>query len=328
MSDQSMQTPDQKPQLSVLRRRLFWGMMVLILLVGGVKIGIFFIGQYHPMGTGPAGPLVSRVPFQSVWSERNVLFLGIGDSVTAGFGVDAPYNYVSRLLDNPPNEFPEMQGHCLRAVLPNITMHNISVSGSTSLHHETHIEDDMRFPVQSEDVFGIVVMTTGGNDIIHNYGQTPPREGAMYGATLEQAKPWIDNFRERLDGMVAKINTKFPGGCLIFLADIYDPTDGVGDAPSVFLPTWPDCMKILDAYNIVLRECAEKHENVIAVPMHDVFLGHGIHCSQWWRETYCSEDPTYWFHDNLEDPNIRGYDAIRRVFLNAIAGERERISAP
>jgi len=318
---------DQKPRISTWRRRGFWGIVVVILLVCGVRIGFFLIGQYRPMGHGPAGPLVSRVPFQTVWSERNVLLLGLGDSVTAGFGVDTPYNYVSRLLVNPPDEFPEMQGLCLRAVLPNITMQNISVSGSTSLHHESHINDDTRFPVQPKDVFSIVVITTGGNDIIHNYGQTPPREGAMYGATLEQAQPWIANFRERLDRMVAGINAKFPGGCLIFLADIYDPTDGVGDAPSVFLPGWRDCMKILDAYNTILRECATRHDNVIAVPMHDAFLGHGIHCSEWWRKTYCPDDPSYWFHLNIEDPNIRGYDAIRRVFLNAIVGERERIAA-
>ena len=86
-------------------------------------------------------------------------------------------------------------------------------------------------------------------------------------------------------------------------------------------------MKILDAYNTVLHECATRHDNVIAVPMHDAFLGHGVHCTQWWRATYCSQDPTYWFHDNIEDPNLRGYDAIRRVFLNAIAEERERITA-
>jgi len=327
MTNQTEQTPSQKPKRSLFRRLLFWEIFLLLFLFVGVRIGFFLMGQYRPMGSGPAGPLVSRVPLQSVWSERNILLLGIGDSVTSGFGVDVPHNYVSRLLVNPPDEFPEMRGVCLQAVLPNITMCNIAVSGSTSLHHVTHIEDDARFPVQAEDVFGIVVMTTGGNDLIHNYGRTPPKEGAMYGATLEQAKPWIDNFRERLDTMVAGINAKFPGGCLIFLADIYDPTDGVGDAPSVFLPAWPDCMKILDAYNAVLRECAARHDNVIAVPMHDAFLGHGIHCAQWWRTTYCREDPTYWFHGNIEDPNIRGYDAIRRVFLNAIVEQRERIAA-
>jgi hypothetical protein len=28
-----------------------------------------------------------------------------------------------------------------------------------------------------------------------------------------------------------------------------------------------------------------------------------------------------WYHINVEDPNDRGYDALRRLFLNAIAAE-------
>ncbi|HUT13256.1 MAG TPA: hypothetical protein VMY42_22395 [Thermoguttaceae bacterium] len=31
------------------------------------------------------------------------------------------------------------------------------------------------------------------------------------------------------------------------------------------------------------------------------------------------EDPHYWYAQNLEDPNVRGYDAIRRLFLIEMA---------
>ena len=51
------------------------------------------------------------------------------------------------------------------------------------------------------------------------------------------------------------------------------------------------------------------------------------HCRQWWRENYCSSDPTYWYGYIIEDPNDRGYDALRRVFLNEIVKERERLKA-
>lgn len=44
-------------------------------------------------------------------------------------------------------------------------------------------------------------------------------------------------------------------------------------------------------------------------------MGHGIHCRQFWHRHYDSTDPHYWDFDNLEDPNDRGYDAIRRPFL-------------
>jgi hypothetical protein len=162
--------------------------------------------------------------------------------------------------------------------------------------------------------------------LIHWYGQRPPKEGAMYGATFAQAQPWIENYGRRLDSMFAGIERCFPGGCLIFVADIYDPSDGAGDPEAVWLPAWPDCLPILEAYNATLRDVAAHHESVRVVPVHDAFLGHGIHCRKFWRQHFQSEDPCYWYHENIEDPNDRGYDALRRIFLNSMAAERESIA--
>ena len=111
---------------------------------------------------------------------------------------------------------------------------------------------------------------------------------------------------------------RFPGGCEIYLGDIYDPTDGVGDAPSVYLPHWPDGLAIHAKYNEAIAACAKAHPQVHVVPLHKTFMGHGAHCSQFWRSTYDHTDPHYWFYENIEDPNDRGYDAIRRVFLNSV----------
>jgi len=191
------------------------------------------------------------------------------------------------------------------------------MSGSTSFEH---MEKELpRLKTAASNISGIVVITTGGNDIIHNYGRTPPRDQAMYGATLEQARPWIENFERRLSSMIGEINARFPGGCQIFLANIYDPTDGVGDVQHAGLPVWKDAMRILDAYNDIVRRCAEKYTNVHLVDLRGAFLGHGIHCTQFWSSHYDMKDPHYWFHENLEDPNERGYDAIRRLFLIEIA---------
>ena len=55
------------------------------------------------------------------------------------------------------------------------------------------------------------------------------------------------------------------------------------------------------------------------VNVHDTFLGHGIHALQFWRAHYDARDPHYWYWDNLEDPNDRGYDALRRLFLIEMA---------
>ena len=292
----------------------------LALIFGAVAYIQFWIAR--PIGSGPAGPAVPRELFETTWSQRPVLLLGIGDSITAGLGADRPdRSYFERLLQNPPDEFEELQDCCLTAVLPNITAKNIAVSGSNSLEHLRAIE---AFPEQPEEIFGLVVLTTGGNDLIHSYGRLPPREGAMYGATLAQAEPWIANFDVRLNTMLDLINARFPGGCQIYLADIYDPTDGVGDAPSVYLPHWRDGLAIHDRYNRLLSRKAEERANVTLVPLYQIFLGHGSHCRQFWRRTYRREDPYYWFYSNIEDPNDRGYDAIRRGFLNAILDTRRR----
>jgi hypothetical protein len=141
----------------------------------------------------------------------------------------------------------------------------------------------------------------------------------MYGATWEQAQPWIAGFERRLDSILTGINSRFPGGCYIFLANIYDPTDGVGDIHRAGLPEWKDGLQILAAYNNVIRKAAGQRSNVRMVDFYSTFLGHGIHCVQFWRSDYDRHDPHYWYHVNLEDPNERGYDAIRRLFLNEMA---------
>ena len=106
---------------------------------------------------------------------------------------------------------------------------------------------------------------------------------------------------------------------MIFLANIYDPTDGIGDTVNAGLPRWSDGLKIHGAYNRLIAEAAERRENVTLIDMQAEFLGHGIHSRQFWQPFYQSEDPGYWYFDNLEDPNDRGYDALRRLFLDEMS---------
>lgn len=243
--------------------------------------------------------------------------------MTAGFGARKGYGYFDRLVISPPEEYAEMRGVTLTAVLPRLQFTNLAVSGSTSLEHAE--KQLPRLATAASNVVGLVVITTGGNDLIHNYGRTPPREQAMYGATLEEADPWIKNFERRLETLLGEIDSRFPGSCHIFLANIYDPTDGVGDIQRTGLPAWKHGLQILAAYNETIRRVAERHNNVHLVNLHAAFLGHGIHCRQFWKKYYDAHDPHYWYHDNLEDPNERGYDVIRRLFLIEIGKIAEQL---
>ncbi|MBN8249466.1 MAG: SGNH/GDSL hydrolase family protein [Verrucomicrobia bacterium] len=294
-----------------------WMSAILLLMAAGFLLGAYLFWWRLPVGSGPAGHRVPSVPFGKPWTPRPVLLVGLGDSITAGFGASRGRSYFSRLQTNPPGEFGEMQGLCLASVFPRLASTNLAISGSTSLQClRTELP---RLAVQASNVVGVVVLTTGGNDLIHNYGRTAPSEGAMYGATRDQAQSWIENFRGRLDAIVTAIEARFPGGCAIFLADIYDPTDGTGNARRVGLPPWPDAVAVLSAYNQVIADCASRHPSVHRVNLHDPFLGHGLYCRQFWRTTYRPEDPFFWYQDILEDPNDRGHDAIRRQFLITMA---------
>ena len=294
------------------RKRLLTLSLCGLLLVS--LVGIYqYLSIARPIGSGPAGPDVEPSAFAKPWTSRPVLVVGLGDSVTAGFGARKNYSYFDRLLENPADEFESMKGLSLRAVFPRLQATNLAVSGSIS--HELISYQLPKLGKADTNTLGWVVMTTGGNDLIHSYGKSPPREQAMYGATWAQAQPWITGFEGRLETIITEITSRFPGGCQIFLGNIYDPTDGIGDIQRAGLPAWPDGLKIHAAYNDTIRRCSARHPQLHVVNLHDGFLGHGIHCAQFWSSHYDAKDPHYWYYFNLEDPNERGYDAIRRLFL-------------
>ena len=93
----------------------------------------------------------------------------------------------------------------------------------------------------------------------------------------------------------------------------------MGDSKKAGFPAWQDGLKILAAYNEVIRRCSGQNSLVHLVDIHGAFLGHGIHWTQFWSAHYDTKDPHYWYYVNLADPNERGYDVIRRLFLIEIA---------
>ena len=112
------------------RRFLRYLLFGLLLIVAGAVI-YWRIFWHLPVGDGPAGPDVPAEPFRRTWSDQPVLFLGVVDSMTTGFGAAPGEGYFARLTDNPSNEYAEMHGKCLRKVFPKLSVLNVAVSGST-----------------------------------------------------------------------------------------------------------------------------------------------------------------------------------------------------
>lgn len=225
--------------------------------------------------------------------------LGLGDSMTRGYGASAGRSYFQQLQQQLPAHLPQMQA----AV-------NLAVDGTTSVQH---LQDQLpRVQSYHRSIFGLVVASSGGNDLLHSYGQRPPREGAAYGATLAQARPWAAVFQKRLESIRAGLQTRFPGGFHWFLANIYDPTDGQGDIQNMGLPLppWPDGVRVVQLYNDTLARFAAAHpEQVTLLDIHAAFLGHGAHHGS----------APYFYDPNIEDPNDAGYDCLTELFRTAIA---------
>ena len=124
------------PTTTSPRKRCLYTLVVvgIVLIAAGLFYRQFWL--IRPVGDGPAGPAVPLESFQPTWTERPVVLLGVGDSVTAGLGASrSELSYFSRLIENSTNEFPDMRGRCLSATLPNLKTENVAVSGSNSIQH-------------------------------------------------------------------------------------------------------------------------------------------------------------------------------------------------
>src|SRR5689334_19218398 len=78
-----------------------------LLVLGGIGLALVLatLGYRHfclerPVGSGPAGPAVPAASFAKVWSTRSVVLVGMGDSITAGYGASPGHGYFDRLVRN------------------------------------------------------------------------------------------------------------------------------------------------------------------------------------------------------------------------------------
>lgn len=294
-------------------RTLLLCLLIIFLFYGYFGWRLYNAVRTRPMGEGPAGPSIPAEPFQHKWLDKPVVFIGIGDSITRGLGAPMRLTYFPMLMHNDDTFYPDMAGKDLSHVVTIESSHDYAQDYTVS---QEHIDRQLvKVPQYDQSVYGIVVITSGGNDLIHDYGRSEPRHDAMYGCTYEQAKEWCEMLKSRHQSLLTGLMEKFPGGCDIFFANIYDPTDGVGDPQTMMMPQWRDCVKVLALANQKIAELCKEYPNVHLVDIHSEFLGHGIHCDEFWRKYYHADDPHFWYYYNLEDPNLRGFDAIRRLFL-------------
>jgi len=116
---------------------------------------------------------------------------------------------------------------------------------------------------------------------------------------------------------------------MMVVANIHDPTDGVGDLAAIaatFFPI-PDASivppelarDVMDSFQRMLREEALA-AGATLIDVHGHFLGHGYHHDEAANPYHDAADATRWLR-SVVDPNLRGAHEIRRVFWNTLTGE-------
>jgi lysophospholipase L1-like esterase len=153
----------------------------------------------------------------------------------------------------------------------------------------------------------VVVLTVGGNDL-----QTAIAGGDATGALL-------DNAMRDIRGMIEFFQDtgNFPDGTSIYLANVYDPSDGEAQIPGCFFGLrLPQLVAALDVWSERFSALGMEM-GFSVVDTLGAFHGHGHHSDNTMNPYYDTDDPTGWFDDCIH-PNNRGHHELRRLIYEAM----------
>lgn len=243
-------------------------------------------------------------------SPSTVIFAG--DSITAGAGSPGTDGDFTSLLVNNTGAWPAWDGADLTTRYPGIDVVDISGGGAwtgTVLNDQIdRFEEQVTLPFEGEV---LVVITVGGNDlqsVLLDPSSVEERVEKTVGNWGEIAEYFLDDQR-------------FPDGATVLMANVYEPTDAVGQVADCFYGL--DISSLLPSLhdtNQQLRGLAEGM-GFSALDMRGTFLGHGFHHSDPITAYYDEDDPSLWLANDCIHPNPRGHHEIRAMFWRAIAGD-------
>ncbi|MFT7519994.1 MAG: lysophospholipase L1-like esterase [Kiritimatiellia bacterium] len=250
---------------------------------------------------------------------QRVIFLG--DSITKGAGsTGLGLKYTKLLSDNHDAKWAGWGEHDLSSLFGEVEVVDVSRNGAQT----TDLISD-QLPNVSEligdAVSGetIVVMTIGGNDMQAAIAPiiTATDKEAAY---QQRIAPTITRFGTIIDYF--QDSDRFPDGTFIYMTNVYEPTDNVGQTDACFFGfKIGDALPYLDRANDEVRELAIER-GTASIDLRGHFLGHGHNFANSTMDSFDEPDPTLWLAEDCIHPNDRGHHEVRRLFLTAIDGRQ------
>ncbi len=263
----------------------------------------------------PGGEITHRsvVP-DGVRPEAITRLIVMGDSISAGVGARRDEGaYYALLQENAPSLWAGFDAVDLTTRYGHeVPLVNVAVPGATT---RTLWRDQV--PALREaagagfEGHSLVVITIGGNDLTTGFAAGADLEGDYLDETINFIKNTVEFLQDE---------SVFPGGTSIFLANVYDPGDGVGRARQCFGGL--DLSPASEALLVWARRYVDLayDYNIGVVDALGAFRGHGFYSSDPENVYYDAADPTLWFDSDCIHPNDRGHHELRRLFFEAIDG--------
>jgi hypothetical protein len=214
-----------------------------------------------------------------------------------GAGEVAPLGAASLFHQNDEETLPDEVGNDLVSRYPGITYRRLATDGATI--GDVFGEQLPLVPESAERT--IITLTIGSEDLFSAFSGAPKR------TLLDQI---VGDLVEAYDLLIGAIRASRPNA-LILATTVTDASDRTGRIKGVLDDVSPLPLRVLDTFNVHIREVVSGMPGVAVADAYGHFLGHGA--------TQPEEDRWYWQRSPIE-LNARGANELRKVWMETLRG--------
>jgi lysophospholipase L1-like esterase len=208
----------------------------------------------------------------------------------------APVGAASLLYRNDEEHWPDETGNDLLSYFPHLEHRILAQDGATI----GDVFGEQLPQIEEVDAATIVTLTIGAYDLFSAYGGRPKKGLRQH---------IVHDIAEAYEFLVDAIRRTLPESLLV-VSTIYDPSDRTGRIPGVYEEVGTLPLDALDALNAHIRTLASGTPGVVLAELYAHFLGHGASVPE--------SDQWFW-RRSLTEPNARGANEIRTMWLAALA---------